>query len=639
MSTQQGIPLTNGEVPKLTVDDYSAYKSERKIIAPSSRGNLYRPSDDRRRTTAASPVLRSSAQRSTNRSIDPSLLDTADSEDEDEGDEYDAEEGLGHVLRNSGHQHFDIRVKHFWTDDLLERTMTKHCIAVELLRYQGKNPALFTATSIETVADNILKHRRKIFAVLALLEKGACIEEVIAEGIVDKDLPLHTDGSPSCPLYRVANSRYRKVRCFSRRDWNIVHREKFLTSQYAMSPQFLGFKSDGRTPKHEEFSPEVVLPIMQETEGQQGGYGVIKKIKIAPTCHGFHNRLRLIKTKDEFALKRLFKADAAEFHGEATAGERFNGFVHEHLVTLLMTWTLNDQYYLLFPLALYDLEEYWSHDRPPQLSPTMARWMLKQIAGITKALEYIHDPSGSQPANSLGVPNDRKYGRHGDLKPDNLLVYDSPEDRLGIVVVADLGLATLNSVVSRTQSNTKTRCGPRYKAPEFNIKGFKIRRSCDVWALGCVLIEWVCWTLEGNDARLQFLEDLFHPFPSGSQTDLYFEMERKQNKVINVIVNQAVTKKAAGLHRSKDCTQFFHDLLWLIQDNMIVVREENRISAQELHRELKKMAERGTHDSRYYDNACETPRIAKLPPPLEATFYVQETKKGALNQFELDVPQ
>ncbi|KAH4265069.1 hypothetical protein HBH64_008060 [Parastagonospora nodorum] len=655
MSTEQGIPLTNGEVPKLTFDDYSAYKAEGEIVTPHSQGNLHRSSDDRRSTTAT-PIVRSSAQRLNKKSIDGSLRDPVgqlvlkvvstsqkqeDHDEEDDEDDQEQEKGLGHVLRDSGHRHFDTRVKHFWTDDVLTKTMTKPCIVGELQRYQRENPALFATKSIETVADDILKYRRKIFAVLAILDKGSCIEEVIAEGLVDKDLPLHTKGSPSvCPLYRYGtDSTARKVKCFSRPSWKTLHRETFLTSQYAMSPQFLGFDSDGHTPKHEDFSAGAVLPIIEEQERHQGGYGAIKKIKLARASHGFHNRLRLIKTDDEFALKRLLKNDALEFRREAKAGERFNGFVCDHLVTLLMTWTLNDQYYLLFPLARYDLEEYWSHYKSPQVSPSMACWMLKQIVGITAAVEYIHDPPGSQPADTLGVRDDREYGRHGDIKPDNLLWCDSPKDRRGIVVVADLGLATLNSVVSRTQSNTKTRCAPRYKAPEFNMKGFKIRRSCDVWALGCVLIEWVCWALEGNDARVQFLTDLFQPFPSGSQTDLYFEMERKQNKIVNVTVNRAVAKKVDRLHRSKHCTQLFHDLLWLIQDNMIVVRAENRISAQELHRELKKMAERGTRDSRYYDNACETPRVPKLPPPLEATFYVQETKKGALNHFELDVPQ
>ncbi|KAH4203776.1 hypothetical protein HBH42_005620 [Parastagonospora nodorum] len=657
MSTQQGIPLTNGEVPKLTFDDYSAYEAEREIATPHGQGNLHRSSDARRRTTAT-PAVRSSAQRLNKKSIDCSVRDPADQlvrkivstsqrlenhvkeDDKDEEEQEEQEEGLGHMLRTSGHRHADTRVKHFWTDDILARTMTKPCIVGELQSYQRENPALFATKSIDTVAEDILKYRRKIFAVLALIDKGACIEEVIAEGLVDKDLPLHTDESSSlCPLFRYgANSTARKVNCFSRIGWKTLHSETFLTSQYAMSPQFLGFDSDGCTPKHEEFSAREILPIIEEQERQQGGYGVIQKIKLARASHGFHNRLRLIKTDDEFALKRLLKNDAVEFRREAKAGGRFNGFVCDHLVTLLMTWTLNGQYYLLFPLARYDLEEYWSHYRSPQVSPGMARWMLKQIVGITAAVEYIHDPSGSQPADILGVPDGREYGRHGDIKPDNLLWCDSPTDRRGIVVVADLGLATLNSVVSRTQSNTKARCAPRYKAPEFNIKGFKIRRSCDVWALGCVLIEWVCWALEGNDARLQFLNDLFQTFPSGSQTDLYFEMERKQNKLVHVTVNQAVAKKAARLHRSKHCTQLFHDLLWLIQEKMIVVRAENRISAHELHVELKKMTEKGERDSRYFDAPCESLREVTLPLPLQAEFYIQEPKREAISQFQLGVP-
>ncbi|KAH5582201.1 hypothetical protein HBI24_120640 [Parastagonospora nodorum] len=554
-------------------------------------------------------------------------------------DEDKEERGLSDSLRECALRHFDIRVKYFWTDDILAKTMTKSCIVGELQRYQGKSPALFTATSIKTVADNIFKHRRKIFAVLALLEKGACIEEVIAEGIVDKDLPLHTDGSLSCPLYRVTDSQDQKVSCFSRPGWKILHREAFLTSQYAMTPQFLGFAPDGRTPKHEEFGPEVVLPIIKEEEAYQGAYGVIKKIKLAPKCHGFHDRLGLIKTNNEFALKRLFKADAAKFRKEAKAVERFNGFVHDRILSLLMTWTLNDQYYLLFPLARYDIEEYWCFSRSPQLSPGTARWMLNQIAGITAAVEYIHDPSGSQPADNLGVADDKEYGRYGNIEPDNFLVCDSPEDRRGVVVFADFGLATLNSIVSRTtQSNTKMHRGTRYKAPEFSINGFKIRRSCDIWALGCVLIEWVCWALEGNDARLQFLNDLYQPFPSGSQTDLYFEMERKQNKVVHVTVNRAVAKKAARLHRSKHCTQLFHDLLWLIQDKMIVVRAEDRISAHELHGELREMTEKGERDPRYYDTTYETLPVANpSPPPLEAEFYFQGTKREVTNQSKVDV--
>jgi len=314
MSIPQRIPLTNGEVPKLTVIDYSASESERKTVTPSSHENLHRSSDDRRCTTAT-PTVRSSAQKPTKKSIARFIqnpvsqsrtrivpisrkLDNHKEEVIEDSEQQDEDEGLGDVLRKVGHRHSDIRVKYFWTDDVLVETMTKPCIVAELQRYQEENRAPFAATSIERIADDIITHRRKIFAVLALLDKGACIEQVIAEGLTDKDLPLHTDGSSSCSLYRVVNSQNRKVNCFSLRGWRTLHRETFFTSQYAMNPQFLGFDSDGRTPKHEEFSPGVVLPITKEEEGHQGGYGVIKKIKLAPTCHGFHDRLRLVRITD-----------------------------------------------------------------------------------------------------------------------------------------------------------------------------------------------------------------------------------------------------------------------------------------------------------------------------------------------------
>lgn len=71
---------------------------------------------------------------------------------------------------------------------------------------------------------------------------------------------------------------------------------------------------------------------------------------------------------------------------------------------------------------------------------------------------------------------------------------------------------------------------------------------------------------------------------------------------------------------------------------MIVVREEHRISAQELQIELKKMTEKGERDSEYFDTACEMLREVRLPLPLQAEFYVQETKREAINQVELDVP-
>lgn len=231
-----------------------------------------------------------------------------------------------------------------------------------------------------------------------------------------------------------------------------------------------------------------------------------------------------IETHDSFALKQLMKQDHDEFRREVDALKRFNGFENDHMVTLLMSWTLDGNYYLLFPLARCDLLEYWEKFPLPTLDQETVRWTSKQIVGIASTVESIHDP----PSNSLRVPEDHKYGRHGDLKPENVLLYDSPTEGKGTLVVADLGLAKLSSILSRSnQSNNRMHFTPRYKPPECDIEGAKVTRSYDVWTFGCLLLEWVCWLFQGQPARAQFLEDLYSPYPSRSCADMFFDMQPK----------------------------------------------------------------------------------------------------------------
>jgi len=223
-------------------------------------------------------------------------------------------------------------------------------------------------------------------------------------------------------------------------------------------------------------------------------------------------------------LKQLIKQDREEFTRELDALKRFNGFGNKHMVTLLMSWTLDGNYYLLFPLAKCDLDEYWLRHPLPTLDKDTVRWTSKQIIGVASALDSIHDP----PSNSLRVPEDNKYGRHGDLKPENILLYDSPVDPQGILVVADLGLAKLNSILSRSnQSTSRMHCTPRYKPPECDIEGAKVTRSYDVWTFGCLLLEWVCWLFHGQPARAQFLDGLYSSYPTGSSADMFFDMQPK----------------------------------------------------------------------------------------------------------------
>lgn len=219
-----------------------------------------------------------------------------------------------------------------------------------------------------------------------------------------------------------------------------------------------------------------------------------------------------------------------------------------------MSWTFEKRYYLLFPLARCDLAKHWENEPLPTSDPETTCWMLKQVVGIASALEHIHDPpSNGQVTENLPVPTNQ-YGRHGDLKPENILLYDSPDDPRGILVVADLGLARINSILSRSQPDGNANFTPRYKPPE-----------CDIL-----------------DAKLT--------------SDQKFE----------------------DLHDSGHCTQFFHDLLLLAEDEMMVVRAGDRSSSKVVHQKLNSMYAKMEQNSDYYKKPCTTTQRGKIQPSMRA---------------------
>jgi serine/threonine protein kinase len=222
---------------------------------------------------------------------------------------------------------------------------------------------------------------------------------------------------------------------------------------------------------------------------------------------------------------------------------RFAGLRHDHLVRLLASWSrprnFIREYCLLFPLARCDLDLYWEER---SMSDTTIRWIAKQILGLTDALKSIHDP----PSDALKPPDQRQYGRHGDLKPENILWYDSPHDPHGILVIADLGASAVNSLWSRSAVENKAiQHTPRYKPPECDLRGGKISRSYDIWTFGCILLELVCWCLEGKDGRQAFVFERFAPYPTGLQTDMFFDIKPAENRTYVVLVKEGVTKVTA----------------------------------------------------------------------------------------------
>jgi serine/threonine protein kinase len=128
-------------------------------------------------------------------------------------------------------------------------------------------------------------------------------------------------------------------------------------------------------------------------------------------------------------------------------------------------------------------------------------------------------------------PRRKKYGRHGDINPGNILWYDDSDEAehmlTGTLKIADFGQAEVNSYLSKTKrrdvANTLT-----YRPPECDAQPSIIRQPYDIWCLGCVYLEFVSWLLGGSSLVIAFSRKRMTPdvFQCNRDSDTFFQVDR-----------------------------------------------------------------------------------------------------------------
>jgi serine/threonine protein kinase len=153
---------------------------------------------------------------------------------------------------------------------------------------------------------------------------------------------------------------------------------------------------------------------------------------------------------------------------------------HEHITKSFAEFSLeNGIRCLLSERADMNLEQFLaSHTSVPK-----ATWLRTQMRGLAKALAAIHVPA----ANMSGL--------HHDIKPANILVFVSDNNRLKLT---DWGCGQIEE---RPRANggelTSKRYGnPPYLPPECDYDGPTSRKH-DIWSLGCVFFELLIWFTGG----------------------------------------------------------------------------------------------------------------------------------------------
>lgn len=227
---------------------------------------------------------------------------------------------------------------------------------------------------------------------------------------------------------------------------------------------------------------------------------------------------------------------------------KFNDETHPHLTSLLATYEQFKKFYLIFPHAEANLEEYWRDRNPqPEMSHATLRWMANQCQGLANGLTKIHrwnSPPYGRKHHSLTVPNPNPQGseligHHGDIKPQNLLWFQNPDGGPdeGVLKITDFGQTEFKA--GRTtfnQSGKRAPVSPSFRPPEYDIKGGN-GRSHDIWALGCVYLDFIAWVLGGWELIKEFSAARISHDPGwhGMDTDVYFKISDESGRKVAAI--------------------------------------------------------------------------------------------------------
>ncbi|KAK1758867.1 serine/threonine protein kinase [Echria macrotheca] len=497
----------------------------------------------------------------------------------------------------------------FWPLDVLPEIMTRERVAETLKQLLSEAEGRLGRGSLPRTSDlgryvdalcpvryaEPENEYRKVFAILLMTSMGERIFRFIDAKFGDDNLPLSRD--EVMRGLEFPRSGYQPDLLF---DGSMLAADRFCETQWQfLVPYFARDESY-------QFKPEIILPWLSIE--MKLGHANIQRVEIDSSCHGFDGiRERyLMPNTNHFAIKVSQGEDGRrEYVDEAYALRKTNSLGHPHLLRLLCTFHRENTYYLVLPWADSNLREFWKTVDPNEglyRKVPFRRWIVAQLLGLASGVDAMHCSR-----NEMGG---RLFGRHGDIKPENILWFadkSSGGSANGSLVLADLGFAKfkLTRTMSRKRSTTLG-FTTTYRSPEFDIAGRTIPRSADIWALGCVFLETVCWLLDGYRGVQKFaasrrsIDDYI-----GAESDAFFvaspSRERSGHRRFDFQVKPQVTQHIASLHSNRGCTQFIHDLLNVIETAMLVLEfdDSRRSTSSELVRRLRHLHESGMESEEY----------------------------------------
>ncbi|KAF5686032.1 serine threonine kinase [Fusarium circinatum] len=465
--------------------------------------------------------------------------------------------------------------------------------------------------------------RLKIMATLILLNGLRFLLDFVKAKVEDSQLPLTVQRQGQQPiLYDREKNEIESSRNWA---WSYPDAEYFTMKQMQLCSLFCTIDEEEQFMDHFRLPADFVIPFVDSDTPviRTGGYGKVTKAFIEPSHLWYRGRY----PKPEcFAIKAV-QHSSIDHPSEADSLARRLVIKkladREHLHQLLFSFRRADYYYLVFEWADGDLTDLWE-TMPTLYSPDVyedALWFFRQCLGIVRSLGSLHKQRSSYTASTLEevvhVALAGKYGRHSDIKPQNLLWFsDYQGDKKDHLVIADLGLTQFNTSQSKSHASWAGIKGytQTYKAPESEVNEV-VGSRYDIWSLGCVFLEHasVFLTRDGRSvdafSKSRLEEDhrrnrngnyhgdtFYNVITEGYSTDEYTPVG---SSVKRGEVKEAVLKMIRDLKDHHLCAPSMRDFLDLIRKGMLVPDQSVRYTAGKVLRALRGIQVRCGQDLSY----------------------------------------
>ncbi|EWY89786.1 serine/threonine protein kinase [Fusarium oxysporum NRRL 32931] len=488
--------------------------------------------------------------------------------------------GLGSIICDSWEtsQYYNGAEKHYLPRGVLKKLLTHETVYTEMnVERTPRN---------ELLVDFIVNRANKVFALTCSIINGKDLYRAMkafhAKGCDDESLPVERkmpiDGEGHKSTSADRRFEVFKSEAFKPKLWTSLRLFDFYQKQW----QFLAPAFDDKTFIY-ELDERLILPFkLVKSEAKQGTFGEIYQVEI----HREHlsdflfqkNGRRTNVAVKEIKTGPSMQDDAAEaFNIEAHALSKCRHVKHSNMLPCIAAIKMGLSHYFLFPWADGgNLRDFWKSEASPKLSSNLMMDALQQLCGLSKALELLHGYTSQAHADPSTTREEGGGIRHGDLKPENILRFRSstPSD-LGTLKIADMGLAKHHEVSTKLRQNmTSTKYGTlRYEPPETAVnKTQATSRLYDVWSMGCIILEFVVWLLDGQNGLDNFNDSIRGVIKHDYDPPYYITRGAADQMV--ALVHPVVMQQLDDLSRRTEAQanrSALGDLVTIVKERLLIV--------------------------------------------------------------------